>query len=118
VSKIVREWNADKVLAEVSGRVLSGMDNACQFAAERAKGHAPKRTGTLAEEIDYEVVPERNKVVGYVGVKRGEIGAVNQGKAFYGYFHELGTSKMRAHPFLRPAVFGNGDEIVKRIQGG
>ncbi len=117
MSKFIKEWNAKELLAEVSGRMLSGMDNACQFAAEQARGKAPRATGTLAEEIDYEVVPERNKVVGYVGVKAGGI-AANQGKAYYGYFQELGTSKLPARPFLRPAVFENGEQIVKLISEG
>jgi HK97 gp10 family phage protein len=38
-------------------------------------------------------------------------------KAFYARFHELGTSKMAAHPFLRPAVFENEAEIMRLLVG-
>ncbi len=119
MSKHIKEWNDKKLLAEVSGRVLSGMDKAVRFAAEQAWELAPVgATGVLRNEIDHEVVPERNTVVGRVGVRRGNFGAANQGPAFYGYFHELGTSKMAARPFLRPAVFDNAAEIVKLIAEG
>ena len=50
----------------------------------------------VAKEIDYEVKPKRNVITGYVGVRKG--------KAYYGYFQELGTRFHAAHPFLRPAV--------------
>ncbi len=109
----VTEWNEKALLAKVSGIVLRGMDRACAFAAEQAAANAPRRAeggGTLASEIDYEVRGQRAWVVGLVGVKKG--------KAYYGYFQELGTSKMAARPFLRPAVFGNGDQIVKLIAEG
>ena len=114
----VKEWHAAKVKAEISGRLLNGMDRACAFAAEQARARAPKgATGVLQEEIDYEVSGERDAVVGRIGVKAGGL-AANQGKAFYGYFLELGTSKMAARPFLRPAVFENGDAIVRFLTEG
>ena len=110
MSKFIREWNEKALLVKVSGQVLRGMDRACQFAAAQAEAKAPRGTGQLAGEIDYEVQPERGSVVGYVGVRKG--------KAFYGYFQELGTSRMPAHPFLRPAVYENAGQIVKLIAGG
>ncbi len=113
----ITEWNDKQLLAEISGKVLNGMDKAASFAAERARANAPVRTGTLRKEIDYEVVPEGNDVVGRVGVKRGPL-AANQGPGFYGYFLELGTSRMPASPFLRPAVFGNADAIVRFLTEG
>ena len=113
----VKEWNAAKVKAEISGRLLNGMDRACAFAAEQARAGAPKETGFGASEIDYEVRPERDAVVGYVGVKAGGL-AANQGKAFYMYFQELGTVRHAARPFLRPAVFENADRIIKFLTEG
>ena len=110
----ITQWNQRAVIAEVSGRVINGMDKACSFAAEIARGKAPHRTGFLASQIDYEVQPEGMTIVGRVGVR----GVGNRGDAFYGYFAELGTKNMAAHPFLRPAVFENGDEIVKLISEG
>lgn len=105
----ILEWRQQEVLAEIAGKVVQGMDDACAFAAEQARSKAPKKSGFLKENIDHEVKARGLTVTGYVGVKHA---------AFYGYFHELGTSKMAAHPFLRPAVLENADEIVRRVAGG
>jgi len=106
----VKDWDSKALIASVSGRLINGMDKACSFAAEQARAKAPKKTGLLKSEIDYEVRPEGNSIVGYIGVKKD--------KAFYGLWRELGTSKMPAHPFLRPAVFENADQIVKLLTEG
>lgn len=39
-----------------------------------------------------------------------------EGKAYYGRFLEFGTSKMRAHPFLRPAFFNNVDNALTAMK--
>ena len=117
MSVIIKEWKAAKVLAAVSGRVLAGMDDACQFAAGQVSARAPRRAGTLASEIGYNVKPEGNSIVGRVGVKAGLISG-SQGKAFYGLFLERGTSKLAARPFIRPGVLENASEIMRRIKGG
>lgn len=106
----ITEWHDRELLAEVSGRVLNGMDKACAFAADQARGLVPVRTGLLKSEIDYEVEPEGNDVIGYVGVKKGH--------AFYALMVERGTRKARARPYLRPAVFGHAAEIAKLIAEG
>jgi HK97 gp10 family phage protein len=116
----ITEWNQQKVMAEVSGQVINGMDRACAFAAEQARPRAPRRKGTLAGLITHEVVPVGNTVEGRVGVSKGKYAGdrSNQGEAFYGRFHELGTVKMPARPFLRPAVYENADEITRLIAEG
>jgi HK97 gp10 family phage protein len=108
----VKEWNSKELLAKVSGHVLEGMDDACKFAKAAAWGYAPDRTGKLRGGIDYTIEVERADVVGKVGVVAGK------DAPYYGYFVELGTKKMAAKPFLRPAVFDNAAEIVRRIIGG
>jgi HK97 gp10 family phage protein len=133
----VVDWRQQEVLAEMAGRVASGMDRACAFAAEQARGMVPRASGRLAGAIDYNLDVHGMKITGRVGVKR-HVGA------FYGRFVELGTSghviKARrkktlagggvifgkkvkhqgtmAQPFLRPAVFNNLDEIRRLICGG
>lgn len=109
----VKDWKAKELLAEVSGRIVRGMDKACDFAAEQARAKAARgATKRLSEGIDYEVEARGKTVTGYVGVKGGK------GSPYYGYFVELGTKKMAAQPFLRPAVFENGAKIVKLIAEG
>jgi HK97 gp10 family phage protein len=105
---MITEWRAKEVMAAISGRVVQNMERACLFAMHQAQAKAPVRTGKLRRSFGYEVSARGNVIEGRVGVFRS---------AFYGYFHEVGTSKMPARPFLRPAVFGNAATIVKIIQG-
>lgn len=58
-----------------------------------AQDKAPYRTGNLKRHIEIS------------DIKDGEINVYvdQQGKAYYGYFQEFGTSKMRARPFMGPA---------------
>lgn len=107
---VIESWRQAELIAEISGEIVDGMGAACAFAADRARENAPERRGILKGDIDYRVEAHGNEVTGYVGVKKG--------KAFYGYFVELGTSKMAARPFLRPAVFGHAAEILRLIVGG
>jgi HK97 gp10 family phage protein len=110
--KIVQEWNAKELIAEISGHVASGMDSACQFVVAQAKGRAPKRTGKLARNIDYEVDAHGLVITGLVGGRKGK------GSAFYEIWVEMGTKAQPAQPHLRPAVLENGDEIVRLIAKG
>ena len=109
MSKVITEWRAKEVLAEISGRVASGMDKAASFAAEQARGKAPRQTGKLATSIAYEVKARGSEITGYVGTGS---------KVFYGRFVEMGTRKLAARPFLRPAVFENADQILRLIREG
>lgn len=116
----VTEWNQQQILAEMSGKVLNGMDQACSFAADQARGKAPRLTGKTAELVDYEVVPVGNDIEGRVGVSKGaDSGArSNQGQAFYWKFHELGSKHQPARPFIRPAITENAAEITRLIAEG
>lgn len=104
------EWNQREYLAVISGRVARNMGRACEFAADQARANAPRRTGRLIRGVDIRVNVRAQKQVieGRVGVIR---------KIFWAWFQEMGTSKMAAHPFLRPAVFGNAERIVRMIEG-
>jgi len=110
MTQIVQEWNAEELIAEISGRVVNGMDRACQFAAGETRARAPKRTSRMEGNVDYEVVARGNEIEGRVGMKGG--------KPFYWKFVEFGTRKMPAHPFIRPAVFENAATIVRLIEKG
>lgn len=113
MSKHIVEWRQREVLAEVSGRVADNLYRACEFAAEEARTRAPRRTGQLASDIDIavEVTARDQEITGWVGVRKGK------GHAFWAYFQEVGTSRHPAHPFLRPAVFGNARRIVAIVSG-
>jgi HK97 gp10 family phage protein len=62
----------------------------------------------MRDAITYTLEVQENAVEGIVGVGKG---------AFYARFIELGTSKLAARPFLRPAVFENEAEIMRLLVG-
>lgn len=69
-------------------------------------GNPPyKQTGTLRRAVGHEVKGLRGRV------------GVDLAMARYGKFLELGTSKMAARPFLRPALRNNAAQIKAVIEG-
>ncbi len=104
------EWRDRKFKARIGGIIAQNMERACEFAADQARARAPRLTGNLIQGIDIkvEVRGQANMIEGWVGVVK---------KRFYAFFVEMGTSKMAARPFLRPAVFNNARHIVRIIEG-
>lgn len=70
---------------------------------DEARARAPRRTGKLARNIVAVSGRAQNgDVVSGVNIRtKGK--ASNPNNAFYWRFVELGTSRMAAHPFVRPA---------------
>jgi len=108
VTKLIAEWNAAKFKHKMLVKSAEGMGRVCQFVAEKARANAPVRTGAMREAITYTLEVQENAVEGIMGVGK---------KAFYARFIELGTSKLAARPFLRPAVFENEAEIMRLLVG-
>lgn len=73
------------------------LENVGGQVAERAAQLAPKRTGAGAASIHAEAEVDGESAVAKVSWAP---------EFFYLYFHEMGTSKMSARPFLRPALDG------------
>lgn len=65
--------------------------------ARDARRFAPVRTGALKANI--------YRVGGRVYVSGGEYAAGRRRGTFYWFFNEYGTRRMRAQPFMRPAIF-------------
>lgn len=63
-----------------------------------------KRTGKSEKSMAIEMKKGANEV--YVGVSN------QNNDAFYLYFHEWGTSKMRARPFMRPTFERQMQNII------
>lgn len=63
------------------------------------------RTGNLKDHIEISEV-ENGEI---------EVFVDNQGKAYYGYMLEFGTSKMRAIPFMGPSFMRNQLKIEKEM---
>lgn len=114
-----KDWNPQRVKAHIAGTIVQNMEVACKFVEGQARSNArsafTSRTGKTVRDISHEISSEvgafGNAIEGRVGVLKGK------GKAWYAFFLEFGTRKMRARPFLRPAVFNNAREIVRIIAG-
>lgn len=108
-----------KAMKVLQPQVVAGMERACLWVEGTVKrsftfngpskpGEPPAvDTGRLRSSITHDVKVEGDEVIGLVGTATE-----------YGLYLELGTNKMAARPFLRPAVFNNKDEIIKQLQIG
>ena len=77
--------------------IEEGLLRAAEPIRKNAEQRAPMRTGNLKENIYSSVDPKDKRSV--------DVGPGPS--AFYGLFLELGTQKMSARPFLRPAFDSN-----------
>jgi len=78
-----------------------------EIIREEASNRAPRRTGRLAANIIKEVKKTKKDSATV------EVGPAKE--VFYGMFVERGTSKMRAKPFLRPAIDEKKNEAEKAV---
>ena len=80
-----------------------GMSKAGAIIEKAAKKNAPVKTGNLRASIGREAYPDHVDVGTNVE---------------YGVYQEFGTYKMKAHPFLYPALVENEDKIIEAIKDG
>lgn len=88
----------------VRKRIVSeALRGAAEIVREEASRRAPRRTGTLAKSI----------TLGQVKVEKDgasvDVGPDKTG--WYGRFVEMGTVKMAARPYLRPAAEENRERV-------
>lgn len=104
------------VTQDNTGQVVDGIDSAIGAALEEigllAENYAAKKcpvdTGNLRGSITYEVDTDGNAV--YIGTN-----------VEYAPYVELGTSRQKAQPFLRPAASEHGAQyrqVLKKALGG
>lgn len=104
------------VIRDGTGQAVDGIGSAIGAALEEigllAEGYAAERcpvdTGNLRGSIAYEVDAGDSAV--YIGTN-----------VEYAPHVELGTSRQRAQPFLRPAASGHGEQyrqVLKKALGG
>lgn len=94
----------DTSIESHASEVLDAMKTAKQAALEaiglQAEGYAqllaPVDTGRLRNSITHQVIDEESVAIGT--------------NVEYAIYQELGTSKMKAQPYLRPAVVEHIDE--------
>ena len=84
--------------------IKPGLEKGAEIVRVDASDRAPRRRGKLAADIVKSKV-EKNEI------------KVGPGKdVWYGKFPELGTSRMSARPYLRPALDENKDKINEAIR--
>lgn len=66
-----------------------------------------KRTGKSEKSFTTKIADDKKSID--VGLKD------DKDSAFYLYFHEYGTSKMRARPFMRPTFENNQKAILEKM---
>lgn len=99
-----------------TGQAIDGIDSAIGVALEKigllaenyAEEKCPVDTGNLRGSITHEVDAGDNAV--YIGTN-----------VEYAPYVELGTSRQKAQPFLRPAASGHGEQyrqVLKKALGG
>ena len=99
------ESHADEALAELDSKIQVALEEIGLMAERYAKNDCPVDTGRLRNSITHET--DNDSV--YIGTN-----------VEYGKYVELGTSKRRPHPFLRPAALEHTAEykniIIKHLQ--
>lgn len=98
---VLRKFSALSAQAQRTvGR--DSLRSAARVVVAKAKQRVPVDSGLLKRSITQTVSVGNGKFEALVGYRK---------KAFYGGFVELGTSKMAAQPFLRPALDESHAEI-------
>ncbi|MBO1003738.1 HK97-gp10 family putative phage morphogenesis protein [Pseudogracilibacillus auburnensis] len=96
-------------LERTGHQVEQGKDEAVLEGAKvmqkATKERVPKLTRNLEMHVEISDVKDGE----------AEVYVEQQGKAYYGYFHEVGTSKMRARPFMGPAFNASKMKIERAI---
>lgn len=95
----------------VQKNIMNGATRAgAKVVSDEAKRRVSKKSGQLKKSIGITKRRSKNKEFVIFGVSPRK-GGKNSG--WYGRFVEMGTSKMSAKPFLRPAAEAKQGEAVK-----
>jgi len=94
--------NTEKFMKVAGKKVHRGLVRATLLVERDAKKFCPVRTGTLKRSITHEFLDKNMAIVG--------------SNVEYAPYVELGTSRMAARPFLRPALHKNLKEIKRLLK--
>lgn len=117
-------WYGDAVAARLNERLHAGVEAAAlavlQYARQSVSrpnptGRAPSRPGEPPKMVTGEL---RDSLGAAVAVEGERVVAVVGAGARHALFLELGTRRMAARPFLRPALFNQRGEILRLVAGG
>lgn len=91
----------------------SAMREAAKPMLADAKRRAPVLTGAMRKSLKIKAMKRRSN--GQVGVVIATEKGFFKGETFYGAFHEFGTKKMPARPFIRPAFEANKAQAIRIV---
>ena len=94
--------NTEKFFGDINKKVSAGLKKVTLAVERDAKLFVPVKTGTLKRSITHEFISQHTAIVG--------------SNVEYAPHVELGTSKMSAQPYLRPALHKNLG-LMKKIFG-
>ncbi len=108
----------DNVRKKITRRaVTAGSQVVKKRAKEIAKSKGIQDTGALirniAGKVEKQTSPDYVQI--NIGVRHGKPkkNAKRQDDPFYWFFHEFGTSKMAARPFIRPAFEESKERVIE-----
>lgn len=104
----VNEDNTDKVTEGIESAIAVALEEIGLLAENYAAKKCPVDTGNLRGSITHEIDTSDNAV--YIGTN-----------VEYAPYVELGTSRQKAQPFLRPAASEHGAQyrqVLKKALGG
>lgn len=107
VKELINEL--ERVSDDVAGDLAKVIKKGGKIVRDAAKSNIESqglvKTGALRDSMKMRITEkDRSQVEATIGPTK-----------FYGRFHEFGTKKMKARPFLRPAFDENSDKVQEVI---
>lgn len=101
------DWRGDALKARMRQAAADGIDETTAACVLLAQERAPRDTGFMANTIESEpAAPEGSAIIGRFG----------NWTADYSLWVEVGTRRMAARPFLRPAADAEFPNLPDRIR--
>lgn len=104
----IRKDNTDEVISEIDSAVMRAMEIIGLKAESYAKRICPVDTGRLRNSISHATAREGDGYSALIGTKI-------DANVKYARYVEMGTSRMRAQPYLRPAAKDHTAEYANII---
>lgn len=122
----ILNWNEKEITAKIEKRAMNRLHKAGEVVAAKARQKVPigkdvpqgrgkwskRESGALKRTI--RVVRLYNDPKQNIRVYAGN----REGGVFYAHFVEYGTVKMKAKPFMRPALNESKSEIMNIMENG
>jgi len=109
----VSNWKPQQFDGEIMTASMDRLEKAAEVVANEARRRVPVRSGKLKDTI--RVVRLRDSDARNVRIYAGNR---KKGGAYYAHIVERGSVKMRAKPFLRPALNASKKMIQSILRGG